>query len=60
MAIFAVWAGGLGVGFGVVALIAGDRIGPVRTILYAAICMLLVLTAARTLYELIRQLRARP
>ena len=60
MAVFALWSGGLGVGFGVVAAIAADRLGPVRLVPYVLVCVLLVLMSARTAVELIRRLRTSP
>lgn len=59
MAAFGLWAGGLGIGFGVVAAVAADRLGPTRLVIYVILCVLLVLMAARTLYELVRRLRTR-
>ena len=59
MAVFVLWAGGLGIGFGVVALVAADRLGPIRLVLYVIACGLLILVAGRTLYELVRRLRTR-
>lgn len=58
MAVFGLWAGGLGIGFGVIAAVSADRLGPVRLVLYVVVCAFLVLTAARTLYELARRLRS--
>lgn len=59
MAVFALWAGGLGIGFGVVAAVAADELGPVRLVVYVIVCVVLVLMAARTSFELVRRLRSR-
>lgn len=59
MGVFVLWAGALGVGFGLVAFLAADKLGPARLILYLIACAFLVLVAARTLYELVRRLRTR-
>ncbi len=59
MAVFALWAGGLGIGFGVVAAVAAGSLGPTRLVVYVVVCVFLVLTAARTLFKLVRRLRTR-
>ena len=58
MAVFGLWAGGLGIGFGIVVAVAHERLGPVRVVLFAVVCVVLVLAAARTLVELVRRFRS--
>lgn len=56
MALFGLWAGGLGVGFAVVAVVA-DELGTLQLVLYIVLAALMLLASARTLYELVRRLR---
>lgn len=57
MTLFGAWAGTLGVGFAVIALVARDRLGPMRLSLYIIVAVLLLLAAVRTIYELVRRTR---
>lgn len=57
MAVFAVWSGGLGVGFAAVAIVAHDRLGPLRLTAFIVLAAVLVLAAVRTSYELAQRMR---
>ena len=59
MTLFGVWATALGGGFAAVAVVARDRVGPLRLSLYIVAAVLLLLAGVRTGYELLRRLRRR-
>lgn len=57
MAVFTLWAGGLGVAFAVVLVVAYNRLSAVRTVAYIVLVVLLLAAAARTALELVRPRR---
>lgn len=59
MLLFTLWSGVLGAGFGVAVVVARDRLGEGRSLLFALIAIFMLLAAVRTAYELLRRLRGR-
>lgn len=58
MALLGLWATGLGTGFAVVVAVAGRELGLLRVGLFVVAATALLAAGLRTLYELVRRLRA--
>lgn len=59
MSLFALWSGGLAVGFGYAVAVGADRLGTAKAALFIVLTVLLGAASVRTAYELVRHLRTR-